>query len=341
VTADVTGSRASAAHGNGHGATIRAIVRHGFGSPDDVVHLRLVDPPVPGEGEVLVRVRAAGVGIGDWLEVRGYPYFARPGYGRPRDVVAGNELAGVVEAVGPGIRSLRVGEEVFGSARGTFAELVAADEATIAPKPSNLTFEQAAGVPISGVAALQALRDAGRVDAGQRVAILGASGGVGTYAVQLAKALGAEVTGVCGTSSVELVRSLGADHVVDYRKEDLADHERAYDLVVDTVGKQRLNDLRRAMTPKGTLVLVGGSGGPWTMGFERTIAGAALSPLVRQRIRPFFSKVTRRDLVFLKDLIEAGEVTPVVDRRFPLGFVRDALDHVGRRHTRGRTILTV
>jgi NADPH:quinone reductase-like Zn-dependent oxidoreductase len=305
---------------------MRAVVRRRYGPISEVLRLRPIERPEPAEDEVLVRVHAAAVAIGDWLEIRGYPYIARPGYGlrEPRHAVAGNELAGRVEAVGARARSFRPGDDVFGSAHGALAEFVAVPEATLAPKPSNLSFGQAAAVPISGIAALQALRDGGRIEAGQRVAILGASGGVGTYAVQLAKAFGARVTAVCGPGSVELVRSIGADQVVDYTVEDLA---RA--------------DLRRALTPRGTLVMVGGSGGPWTMGFERTIGGALLSPFVSQRLRPFFSKVTRIDLVFLKDLIETGDVTPVIDREYALEAVHDALEHVGERHTMGKTVVTI
>jgi NADPH:quinone reductase-like Zn-dependent oxidoreductase len=322
---------------------MRAVVRRRYGPISEVLRLRPIERPEPAEDEVLVRVHAAAVAIGDWLEIRGYPYIARPGYGlrEPRHAVAGNELAGRVEAVGERARSFRPGDDVFGSAHGALAEFVAVPEATLAPKPSNLSFGQAAAVPISGIAALQALRDGGRIEAGQRVAILGASGGVGTYAVQLAKAFGARVTAVCGPGSVELVRSIGADQVVDYTVEDLARRGRDFDLIVDTVGKQRLADLRRALTPRGTLVMVGGSGGPWTMGFERTIGGALLSPFVSQRLRPFFSKVTRIDLVFLKDLIETGDVTPVIDREYALEAVHDALEHVGERHTMGKTVVTI
>jgi NADPH:quinone reductase-like Zn-dependent oxidoreductase len=322
---------------------MRAVVRTGFGPPDEVLRLRVIDRPEPKADEVLVRVHAAAVAIGDWLETRGYPYFARPGYGlfgrRPR--VAGNELAGRVEAVGDGVRLLSPGEEVFGQVRGAFADFVCAPEALLAPKSARLTLEEAAAVPVSGIAALQALRDAGSVQAGQRVAVLGASGGVGTFAVQIAKAMGAGVTGVCGTDAVDLVRSLGADHVVDYSKEDVAEREGVFDVIIDTVGKQRIADLRRALTPAGTLVMVGGSGGRLTMGFERTIGGALRSPFVRQRLRPFFSKVTGTDLLTLKDLIDAGDVTPVMDRRFPLVDVREALRHVSERHTRGKTVLTM
>jgi NADPH:quinone reductase-like Zn-dependent oxidoreductase len=322
---------------------MRAVVRRAYGPPSEVLRLRSIERPEPAENQVLVRVHAAAVAIGDWLEIRGYPFIARPGYGlrQPKHAVAGNELAGRVEAVGERAQSFRPGMDVFGTAHGALAEFVAVPKATLAPKPANLSFGQAAAVPISGIAALQALRDAGRVDAGQRIAIIGASGGVGTYAVQLAKALGAEVTGVCGPDSVELVRTIGADHVLDYTVEDVTGREGAFDLIVDTVGKQRLPNLRRALTPKGRLVMVGRSGGPWTMGFQRTIGGALLSPFVSQRLRPFFSKVTRTDLVFLKDLIEAGDVSPVIDREYPLDAIHDAFSHVGERHTRGKTIVTV
>jgi NADPH:quinone reductase-like Zn-dependent oxidoreductase len=322
---------------------MRAVVRRGFGPPDDVLRLRLVERPEPEDAEVLVRVHAAAIAIGDWLETRGYPYFARPGYGllKPKHPVAGNELAGRVEAVGEWVESVRPGDEVYGCGNGAFAEFVTAPEATIAPKPERLTFAQAAAVPVSGIAALQALRDAGRLEGGQRVAILGASGGVGTFAVQIAKSFGAGVTGVCGPDSVDLVRSVGADHVVDYTSEDVAELEQAFDLIVDVVGKQPVSEVRRALTPTGTLVMVGTSGGPLTMGFQRTIGGGIRSLFVRQRLRPFFSKVTRGDLSFLKALIDAGELTPVIDREYPLGEIREALRHVSERHTRGKTVIAV
>ena len=320
---------------------MKAIVQHTYGAPDDVLELQDIDEPVVEDDEVLVRVHASSVAIGDWLVARGLPYFARVGYGlfKPRNRVAGFDVAGRVEAVGRNVKSFQPGDEVFGSCRGALAEYVAVAEDALALKPANLTLEQAAAVPISAFAALQALRDAGRIRQGEEVLIIGASGGVGTFAVQIAKAFGADVTGVCSTT--EMVRSLGADRVIDYTREDIAQHGRRYDLIVDIAGNRSLSDLRRALTPKGTLVIVGGSGGPWFMGFGRTLRALVLSPFVRQRLRPFFSKAKTEDLVALKELIEAGEVTPVIDRTYPLSSSAEALGYVGERHTQGKTVITV
>jgi NADPH:quinone reductase-like Zn-dependent oxidoreductase len=322
---------------------VKAIVQEGYGPPAEVLRLRDVAPPTPGTGEVLVRVRASAVAIGDWLTTQGQPYIARPMYGirRPKRDVAGFELAGTVEAVGPDVTGFRPGDEVFGSGTGTLAELAVVATDAIAPKPGTVTFEQAAGVPISAIAALQALRDAARVRPGQRVLILGASGGVGTFAVQIAKAMGAEVTGVCGPDNVDLVAAIGADHVIDYTREDFAHGGRRYDVIVDLVGKRSLADCRRALRRKGTLVMVGGSGGRWTMGFGRTVRGTLLSPFVSQRLRPFFSKASQADLLELKELIDSGRVTPVIDRTYPLSSAPDALRYVGERHTQGKTVVTV
>jgi NADPH:quinone reductase-like Zn-dependent oxidoreductase len=234
-----------------------------------------------------------------------------------------------------------VGDDVFGWCKGSLAEYIAVPEEAIAPKPANLTFEQAAAVPVSGVAALQALRDTGELVRGQRVLVIGASGAVGTFAVQIAKALGAEVTGICSTRNVELVRSIGADHVIDYTREDINGRGDRHDLVLDLAGNRSLAELRQALTPTGTLVIVGGSGGRWLMGFGRTIRAAVMSPFVRHRLRPFITKQNRSDLVELKQLIEAGAVTPVIDRTFPLIDTVDALGHIGSRHTQGKTVITV
>jgi NADPH:quinone reductase-like Zn-dependent oxidoreductase len=268
---------------------MQAIVQDRYGAPEDVLELREIDPPAVKDGEALVRVHAAAVGKGDWLVVRGLPYVARLGYGlrRPRHRVAGLEVAGRVAAAGRAVRQFRPGDEVFGWCHGAFAEYVAVSEDALAPKPANLTLEQAAAVPISAFAALQALRDTGRLRPGQRVLVLGASGGVGTYAVQLAKAFGAAVTGVCSTRSVDLVRALGADHVIDYTREDVPWRGQRYDLILDLAGNRPVSALRRALAPEGTLVFVGGSGGPWLMGMGRTVQALMVAPFVRQRLRPF------------------------------------------------------
>jgi NADPH:quinone reductase-like Zn-dependent oxidoreductase len=325
------------------GTMMRAIVQHGYGAPDDVLALREIDRPVVGDAEVLVRVRAAGVGKGDCLIARGLPYIARLGYGprTPTHGVAGLEVAGRVEAVGATVTRFRPGDDVFGWCNGAFAEYVAVSEDRLAPKPGNLTPEQAAAMPISGFAALQALRDAGRVSPGQRVLVIGASGGVGTFAVQIAKAFGAEVTAVCGTRGVDLVRSVGADHVIDYTREGIAERGPRYDLILDIAGNRSLAELRRALTAMGTVVFVGGSGGPWLMGMGRTLRALLLSPFSRQHLRPFFSRPNKDDLGALTALAEAGKVTPVVGRTYPLSEVPAAIHQLESGGVRGKVVITV
>ena len=321
---------------------MKAIVHSRYGPPD-VLELNDIDQPVINDDAMLVRVHAAAVGKGDWLTVQGLPYVARLRYGlpKPKHPVPGFDVAGRVEAVGSNVSQLRPGDEVFGWCNGSFAEYASAPEGQLALKPANVTFEQAAAVPISGFAALQALRDTGGVQPGQQVVIIGASGGVGSFAVQLAKAFGAEVTGVCSTKSVELVRSIGADHVIDYTQEDFTQIGQRYDLILEMAGNRSLSDLRRALTPKGTLVLVGGSGGRWFMGTGRTLRAVVVSVFVRQRLRSFFSKPRGADLVVLKELIEAGKLTPVIDRTFPLSETPEAIRYVGERSTQGKTVITV
>jgi NADPH:quinone reductase-like Zn-dependent oxidoreductase len=321
---------------------MKVIVHSRYGPPD-VLELKDIDQPVVDHHAVLVRVHAAAVGKGDWLTVQGLPYVARLRYGlpKPKHPVPGFDMAGRVEAVGSNVTQLQPGDAVFGWCDGAFAEYASVPEDQLVRKPANLTFEQAAAVPISGFAALQALRDTGGVQPGQQVVIIGASGGVGSFAVQLAKAFGAEVTGVCSTKSVELVRSIGADHVIDYTQEDFTRTGQRYDLILEMAGNRSLADLRRALTPKGTLVLVGGSGGRWFMGIGRTLRAVVVSRFVRQRLRSFFSKPKRTDLVVLKELIEAGKVTPLIDRAFPLGDTAEAIRYVGERSTQGKTVITV
>jgi NADPH:quinone reductase-like Zn-dependent oxidoreductase len=321
---------------------VKAIVHSRYGAPD-VLELKDIDQPVVDFDAVLVRVHAAAVGKGDWLTVGGLPYVARMRYGlpKPKHPVPGFDVAGRIEAVGSNVTQLQPDDEVFGWCNGSFAEYASVPEGQLVRKPANLTFEQAAAVPISGFAALQALRDTGGVQPGQKVVIIGASGGVGSFAVQLAKAFGAEVTGVCSTKSVELVRSLGADYVIDYTQEDFTRSGQRYDLILEMAGNRSLSDLRRALTPKGTLVLVGGSGGRWFMGIGRTLRAVLVSLFVRQRLRSFFSKPKRADLVVLKKFIEAGEVTPVIDRAFPLSETAEAIRYVGERSTQGKTVITV
>lgn len=322
--------------------TMTAVVHHRYGTPQTALEIREVATPRPASDEVLVRVHAAGVAIGDWLTVTGTPYVARPTYGLlgPKQEVAGYEMAGTVVAVGDNVAGFAPGDEVFGWGSGTFAEYTLS-AGPLAHKPERLSFEEAAAVPVSGLAALQALRDAGRVEPGTTVLIVGASGAVGTFAVQVAKALGAEVTAVCSTRNVDLVRSLGADHVVDYTKEEIGDGGKRYDVIVDIAGNRSLSDLRGALTPTGTLVIVGGSGGKFLMGFDRTIRAGLLSPFVKQTLRPFISKPNQEDLAALRELIEEGKVTPVIDHTYPLAETVGALQYLAERHTSGKTVITV
>ncbi len=319
---------------------MKAIVQEKYGSAD-VLEFRDVDRPVAGDGEVLVRVRAAGVDPGVWHLTRGLPYPVRlvSGLRTPKAKVPGLDVAGQVEAVGPRVTSLKIGDEVFGTCDGAFAEYAVGREDRFAAKPSNLAFEEAAAVPVSACTALQSLRDSGKVAKGQRVLVIGAGGGIGVYAVQLAKVFGAEVTGVCSTGKVELVRSLGADHVVDYTREDF---EGGFDLVLDTAGNRSLSRLRRALTPKGTLVIVGGEGGGKLLqGTDRQLRAMALSPFVGQRLCTLVSSQPVKDLVLLAGLIEAGEVRPVIDRTFPLSAAADAVRYLELGHTTGKSVLTV
>jgi NADPH:quinone reductase-like Zn-dependent oxidoreductase len=324
-----------------HQDTMMAIVQGEYGSPD-VLEFRDVDKPEITEEEVLVRVRAAGVNPGDWAIMNGLPYIARPvyGMGKPKNAVRGTDVAGTVEAVGAGVRRFQPGEEVFGwcsELGGAFAEYASVSEDALAPKPANLTFEQAAAVPMAGLVALQALRDHGNVRVGQKVLINGASGGIGTFAVQIAKALGAEVTGVCSTRNVEMVRSIGADHVIDYTREDFTQKDQRYDFILDNVANHSLSDLRGALTPTGTLVPNGGGfDNHWFAGGGRVIGAHVLNRFVSHTLRPFIVSPKLEDLVVLKELIEAGKVTPVIDGTYPLSETPEAIDHVGRGHARGK-----
>ncbi|MFD9082524.1 NAD(P)-dependent alcohol dehydrogenase [Streptomyces erythrochromogenes] len=318
---------------------MKAIVQDGYGSPE-VLRLDEVDRPVPGRGEVLVRVHAAAVDQGVWHLMAGLPYALRPVFGlrAPRVRIPGMDLAGRVEAVGPDVTRVRPGDEVYGSCKGSFAEYACAKEDSLALKPARLGFEEAAAVPVSAVTALKALRESGRVREGQSVLVLGASGGVGTYAVQLAKAFGAHVTGVCSTAKTDLVRSIGADEVVDYTREDPVDGSRRYDLILDIAGNRPLSRLRRALTARGTLVIVGGEGGGrWIGGNERQLGALLLSPFVGQRLLPLaVMEQHHSDLEALTELIEAGAVTPVVDRTYPLAEVPEAIRHLRGGRVRGK-----
>jgi NADPH:quinone reductase-like Zn-dependent oxidoreductase len=321
---------------------MQAVVHDQYGSPD-VLELRDVDPPVPADGEVLVSVRAAGVDRGVWHLLTGRPYLVRVVAFplRPsRSPIRGWEFAGIAETAGDGVQ---LGDEVYGTCAGSFAEFACAEVAKIAPKPSNLSFEQAAAVPVSGGTALQGLRDHGKVRAGQRVLITGAGGGVGTFAVQLAKAFGAEVTGVCSAGKVELVRSLGADRVIDRGQEDFADGRERYDLILDTAGVRSLSDLRRALTPDGTAVIVGGEGGGrWLGGFQRQIFWAPLGALRRgRRVRALAQVERGDDLRYLNGLFKSGQVTPVIERTYPLAEAAEAVRRLESGEVGGKLVLTL
>ena len=322
---------------------MKAISQDVYGSAD-VLTLRDVDTPVPGADEVLIRVRAAGVEQGVWHLMTGMPYLTRAffGFKAPKNPVRGREVAGLVETVGQNVVSFRPGDEVFGTAEGTFAEFVCAKEGKIALKPVKASFEKAAAVPISATTALQGLRDAGQLQAGQDVLIIGAGGGVGSFAVQIAKALEAQVTGVCSTAKLDLVRSIGADHVIDYKHDDFADGARQFDHILDTAGNRPLSVLRRALKPAGTLVIVGGEGGGrWTGGFERSLRASLLSPFVGQKLKGLMATERQEDLRYLAELIDAGAVTPVVDRTYPLGDTPDAIRYMHGGHARGKVVITV
>jgi NADPH:quinone reductase-like Zn-dependent oxidoreductase len=323
---------------------MKAIVRDTYGSADDL-ELRDIDKPELGDDEVLVHVHAAGVGRDVWHVMTGLPYPIRlVGYGlrAPKNPVIGSDMAGVVEAVGKNVTRFQPGDEVFGIGKGSYAEYVCAREDKLAPKPENLTFEQAAAVAISGLTALQGLRDHGRVEPGQEVLIIGASGGVGTYAVQIAKAFGARVTGVCSTTKVDMVRSIGADHVIDYTRDDFAEGEQRYDLILDIGGNSTLARLRRTLTPRGTLVIVGGeTGGRWLGGTDRQIRAMMLSPFVGQKLGTFVCTENHEDLMVLKELIESGKVTPVIDRSYLLAEVPEAIRYLEEGHAQGKVVITV
>jgi len=322
---------------------MKAIVQDKYGSPD-VLELREIDQPVVKDDDVLVRVHAASVNPADWHLLTGTPYVARMASGlrKPKVQIPGLDMAGRVEAVGGNVTQFRPGDEVFGQNASAYAEYVCVPEDGIAPKPANLTFEQAAAIPVAGVTALQGLRDKGRLQPGQKVLIIGASGGVGTFAVQIAKAFGADVTGVCSTRNVDMVRSIGADHVIDYTQEDFTRSGQRYDLIFQLAGTRSPSDCRRALTSKGTLVLSSGEGGGrWLGPMGRIVSALVRSRFGSQKMVMWIAKPTKKDLVDLKELIEAGKVTPVIDRRYTLREVPEALRYQGERHTQGKTVITM
>ena len=327
---------------------MKAVRYHRYGGPD-VLELQEVDTPAAGDGALLVRVRAASVNPLDWHFMRGAPYLVRmmAGLSRPKPSASrlGADMAGTVEAVGQNVTGFQPGDEVFGGLeeRGTLAEYISVRaDAVVLQKPAGLTLEQAAAVPVAAFTALQALRDKGRVQSGQKVLINGASGGVGTFAVQIAKALGAEVTGVCSTANVGMVASIGADHVVDYTREDFTRAERRYDLLIDIAGNRSLAETRRVLAPKGALVVVGGPNkGRWIGPFGRTIRMLLQSPAVSQRMVSFLAHQNRDDLAVLRELLDAGKVTPVIDRAYRLNQVAEAVRYLETGHARGKVVITV
>ncbi len=326
---------------------MKAVVYTEYGSPD-VLQIRDIKKPVPNDDEALVKVHAASVNPLDWHFIRGTPFIGRlglMGLRKPKVPRLGVDYAGTVEAVGKNVTLFKPGDEVFGGKTGAFAEYlcVRADRA-VTVKPANVTFQQAASVPIAGVTALQGLRDKGHVQPGQKVLINGASGGVGTFAVQLAKLFGGEVTGVCSTKNLDLVRSLGADHLIDYTKEDFTKGAQRYDLILDNVGNQPLAGFRRALTPKGTCVMIGG-GGPNDGGLigpmGRPVKALLMSPFTSQKMGMFMAELTKGDLTTLGDLMQIGKVTPVVDRTYPLRQVPEAIRYLEEGHARGKVVITL
>ena len=323
--------------------TMRAAMQRQYGPPS-VLEIADVEPPVPGRGDVLVRVRAASVHPGDYFVMTGEPYIVRLAFGlrRPRHAIRGMDLAGVVAAVGEDVEGFQPGDHVFGwCTTGSLAEYASVPARNLAPVPENLSLAEAAAVPTSGMTALQAMRDVARVAPGQKVLIVGASGGVGSFAVQIAASLGAEVTGVCSAGNGELVASLGAAHVIDYAASDFTEHGVQYDVILDNVESRPLSVVRRALTPAGTLIPNSGKGGRLLGPIGRVIRAHVLSLFTRQRLRPFTSVGTRADLLTLAALASSGQLTPVIDRVYPLDAAADALRHVATGHTRGKVVVTI
>ena len=322
---------------------MQALIQERYGEPRDVLRVRDVDDPKPGDGQVLVRVRAASVHIGDVFGIRGVPYLFRPMYGLrgPKVSTPGTDISGTVEAVGTGTTELKPGDEVFGWCTGAFAQYACTGADNLVRRPADLSPEHASALGVSAMAALQALRDHGNVQPGQRILVNGASGGVGTFAVQVAKALGAEVTGVCSTRNLDLVGSIGADHVIDYTSEDFTLRDERYDIILDNVGTRPLSALRRALTPGGILLSNGAPVGGWTRPLGRILRVLGSSWFVRQQGRPIVQVARRDDLIALSDLVLAGKLGPVIDRTCPLADAPDAVGRVGDGHAQGTTVITM
>jgi NADPH:quinone reductase-like Zn-dependent oxidoreductase len=325
---------------------MKAIVQDEYGTaPEEVLRVAEIARPTIGDEEILVRVAAASVDRGTWHMMAGLPYPIRAaGFGlrRPKARNPGRSVAGTVESAGQDVTGFALGDEVYGTCDGSFAEYARARAGRLAPKPASLSFEQAAAVPVSALAALQGVRDHAKVQAGQQVLIIGASGGVGTFAVQIAKAFGAEVTGVCSTAKADLVRAVGADHVIDYTREDFADGQHRYDVILDIGGNRRLSQLRRALTPRGRLVIAGGeTNGRWLGGTDRQLRAVLLSPLVSQKLGTFIASENSADLIILRDLIDSAKITPAIDRTYPLSEAPAAIRYVQDGRARGKVTITI
>jgi NADPH:quinone reductase-like Zn-dependent oxidoreductase len=322
---------------------MKAILRRRYGPPD-VLAYEETAPPAPGADDVLVNIRAASVNPRDWHFTKGEPYFIRmmTGLREPKDVRLGTDLAGEVAVVGANVKRFKPGDGVFGWCTGAFAECACTAERTLAMKPVNVTFEQASSVATAGLTALQGLRNQGRIQAGEKVLINGAAGGIGTFAVQIAKSFGADVTGVCSAANADLVRSIGAGHVVDYTREDFTESAGRYDLILDCIGNHSLSAVRRVLTPKGRYVCVGGRSGRWMIGaLARAITAPLLSRFVSQQLVMMMARGSTDDLVFIGDLLKAGTVKPVIDRRYPLREVPGAIRYLGQGHARGKVVITI
>lgn len=324
--------------------SMKAIVYRCYGSPD-VVKLEDIAKPALADDRLLVKVRAASVNPLDWHYMEGKPYIMRPmaGVGAPKDIRLGVDFAGTVEAVGKNVKRFKPGDEVFGGADGSFAEYVTVREmGSVALKPPNMSFEQAAAVPIAAITALQALRDKGQIRSGQKVLVNGASGGVGTFAVQIAKSFGAEVTGVCSTRNMALVKSLGADHVIDYNREDFTQGSQRYDLIIDNIGSHSLWEYRRVLNPQGAMVMVGGpSDGQWLGGLSGAIKAMVVAPFVSQKMGFFLAHLNHEDLDVLRDLMQSGKITPVIDKRYKLSETAEAIRYLQAGHARGKVIINL
>jgi NADPH:quinone reductase-like Zn-dependent oxidoreductase len=320
---------------------MKAIVYHRYGSPD-VLEYKEIETPAPEDDQVLIEVRAASVNPIDWHFMRGTPYVARiiSGLRKPKHRRLGADVAGRVEAVGRNVTRFKPGDEVYGTCRGTFAEYACAPDRALALKPDNATFEQAAAVPVAAFSALQSLRK-GRIQPGHKVLINGAAGGVGTFAVQIAKSFGAEVTGVCSTRNVEMVRSIGADRVIDYTRHNFTEGYEHYDIIVDCIGNHSLSVFRRVLKAKGSYIMIGGPTGRWFRPMDRGIRALLLSPFVSQKLAMFLARSSKDDLAVLRDLIEAGKVTPVIDRYFGLSEVPRAIRYLEEGHARGKVVITI